>query len=203
MREERLLMVFAKRPEAGRVKTRLAEEVGEKKAVEIYRRLLARTREVCLEVPVRRQAWFDGDLGEESPWGPPHFECRVQPEGDLGARMSHAFRMAEEEGPRQALLIGSDCADLRADHLRRAFEALERHDLVLGPASDGGYWLVGARAWHPELFRGIPWSTSDVLARTLQKAESLGLRTRRLEELGDVDTAENWQRARRRHDYLS
>lgn len=204
MREEdRLLMVFAKRPVAGRVKTRLAEEVGEERALEVYRHLLEHTRRTCLEIPVRRQVWFDGRPADAGRWTAPEFESRVQPEGDLGARMSHAFRDSTGEGGMRAVLIGSDCADLRADHLQRAFEALARHDLVLGPSSDGGYYLVGARAWHPELFKDIPWSTSEVLSRTLDKAGGQGLSTHLLAELGDVDTAGDWRRARRRHDFLS
>lgn len=204
MREEdHLLMVFAKRPVAGRVKTRLAEEVGEDRALEVYRLLLEHTRRTCLEVPVRRQIWFDGRPADAGRWTAPQFESRVQPEGDLGARMSHAFREASGEGDVRMVLIGSDCADLRADHLRGAFEALTRHDLVLGPSSDGGYYLVGARAWHPELFKGISWSTPEVLSRTLEKARGQGLSTHLLPELGDVDTAGDWWRARRRHDFLS
>jgi uncharacterized protein len=92
------------------------------------------------------------------------------------------------------VIIGSDCVELASKDIRCAWRELKTHDVVVGPAMDGGYWLIGLRAPRPELFEGIHWSTDAVLGETLQRAKALGLRIQLLRILSDVDTAEDWQR---------
>ncbi|GAC1380996.1 MAG: hypothetical protein NVSMB30_28790 [Hymenobacter sp.] len=114
---------------------------------------------------------------------------RCQAPGDLGERMAAAFAAAFEAGARRVAIIGTDCPGLRAAHLTQAFAQLADHDVVLGPATDGGYYLLGLRQPCPELFQNKAWSTASVLPDTVAEAERLGYRVALLPELRDVDTA--------------
>lgn len=183
------VIVFAKRPEPGKVKTRLATGVGDERAVKIYRRLVEYTvGEVRISsadvwlyyAPEDAEPFFRDWLGM--------MEFRSQAEGDLGARMLAAFQAGHAE---KTIIIGTDCPDLNSAVLNTASLALDEADLVLGPTFDGGYYLVAARKPYPALFDRMPWSTDQVLDETLFRAQELGLRTRLLKKLLDVDTTED------------
>jgi rSAM/selenodomain-associated transferase 1 len=116
-------------------------------------------------------------------------EYHPQADGDLGDRLRAAFDHAFAGGARRVVVIGSDLPDLSAHHLRRAFRALDGAPAVLGPARDGGYWLLGLRRPVPEAFDGIPWSTGSVLARTVERLRAAGAGPALLDELADVDEA--------------
>ena len=134
------------------------------------------------------QEWLGSDL-----------VYRKQDEGDLGQRMKSAFEASFAAGMIGVVMIGIDCPDLNAALLAEAFEALDRHDLILGPAQDGGYYLIGLSRLIPELFTGIPWGTSEVLAKTKSIAQKLDLSVHCLALLNDVDRPEDlqiWERYR-------
>jgi uncharacterized protein len=114
---------------------------------------------------------------------------RAQLSGSLGVRLHAAFRQHFEEGARRVIMIGSDCPGVDAVLVSRALAMLDEHDLVLGPAHDGGYYLIGLRAPAPHLFQGIAWSTEAVLEQTLARARQLGLDAAILPTLRDVDSA--------------
>ena len=116
-----------------------------------------------------------------------------QCDGDLGCRMAAASGEAFADGAERVVIIGSDCPDLATETLARAFALLDDADVVLGPATDGGYYLVGLAAPRDELFDGIPWSTPDTLRVTLEVARARGLRVALLEEKRDIDTADDWR----------
>lgn len=202
MSSRRLLMVFARNPSPGRVKSRLAESMGEKRALEIYCRLLDHTRHVALEVEADRQVWFTRATNELEHWPEEDFERRLQRGDGLGSRMQNAFRAAFRSGYGRVVVIGSDCADLRGKHLRRAFRELRKRPVVLGPSADGGYYLLGTDRFLPSLFRGIEWGTDKVFDRTLEAARTSGMQVGRLPELNDVDTESDWADARERNDFL-
>lgn len=188
-----VLGVFVKAPVPGRVKTRLAADIGPARAAALYRRL---GRQVVASTASNRhqtvvwyaprtcgrlvRAWLDG-LGVT--------RFRAQPAGDLGRRLRGAFARHFREGARRVILIGSDCPGVDARLVSRALAALDECDLVLGPAQDGGYYLIGLRVPAPELFHRIAWSTQAVLEQTLAQARALGLRVALLPLLRDVDTA--------------
>ena len=115
------------------------------------------------------------------------YQYQTQSAGDLGRRMSSAFAVSLEQVRRRVVLIGSDCPGISEKVLNTAFFHLNHYDLVLGPATDGGYYLIGLNEPFPELFRDVPWGTADVLAITLIRAARLGLRTILLEPLTDID----------------
>lgn len=191
------LLVFAREPVLGRVKTRLAAGIGAAAALAVYRELLALTAAAVAEAQVPATVWLaeaptpPADPNQPRPeW--PGRPWRVQPAADsLGARMAHAFGEAFAAGAARAVIIGTDCPGLSADLLRRAFEQLKTHDLVLGPADDGGYYLLGLNALQPDLFENKSWSTATVLPDTLADAARLGLRVALLPTLPDVDSAQD------------
>ncbi len=186
-------LVFVRAPEAGRVKTRLAASLGAEGALRVYRRLAEHTvreaRALGGEVRVHFTPAHAGD--EVRAWlgdGPRYLP---QSAGDMGARMEAAFRAAFQDGADRVVIIGSDLPELSASLLRRAFDALESHRAVIGPARDGGYYLLGMRTTIEGLFDGIPWSTDEVLAQTLDRLGAAGIEPALLDTLSDVDELED------------
>jgi rSAM/selenodomain-associated transferase 1 len=187
------LLVFVRAPVEGRVKTRLAAALGPRGALRVYRRLaehaLAAARALGPAVSLRVHVTPADDVPAVRAWlgaGPAYLP---QAEGDLGARMAAAFADAFAAGARRVVIIGSDLPDLSPDLLRRAFDHLSATDAVLGPAADGGYWLLGLARPLPEVFAGIAWSTDGVLAATLARLRAAGIEPARLPTLRDVDEA--------------
>lgn len=187
------ILVFVRAPEAGRVKTRLAATLGAEGALRVYRRLAEHTvreaRAAGAELrihftPPDREAEVRAWLGD----GPLYLP---QSAGDLGARMEAAFRAAFDAGAERVVIIGSDLPDLSAALLRRALAALDTHPAVLGPARDGGYYLLGMRTMIPGIFADIPWSTPEVLALTLHRMRAAAIEPALLETLSDVDEADD------------
>lgn len=190
------VLVFVRAPELGRVKTRLAAAIGDAAALRVYRRLAEHTlREAAalagegVQVRVHHTPAGAGDavrawLGD----GPVYLP---QAEGDLGARIEDAFARAFAEGAERVVIVGSDLPELSADLLRRALRSLDAHPAVLGPARDGGYYLLGLTRPVPDLFDGIAWSTPGVLHATLERFRAACIAPAMLEELADVDEAED------------
>ena len=200
-RHDHRLIIFLKAPRAGLVKTRLAAAMGPAGALQAYERLVETLLE-SLATLERVELRFTPDdaAGEVSRWLRDGGNARAQGPGDLGERLCRAFRDAFESGARRVVVIGSDCPELTPADVEAAWVALKTHDVVLGPAADGGYWLVGLRALHEPVFRGIHWSTSSVLAETLAICKQRGLSVHRLRQLSDVDTVEDWERFLQAHD---
>ncbi|MFN4256342.1 MAG: TIGR04282 family arsenosugar biosynthesis glycosyltransferase [Saprospiraceae bacterium] len=189
------LLVFIKNPRLGYVKTRLARTVGEAEALRIYRVLLEKTRRAALGTAARRWLFYSDFIEKRDGWRARDFTKRVQAQSpDLGLRMADAFREAFAAGAKRAVIIGSDCPQLSPEILRAAFQQLENEDFVLGPATDGGYYLLGMRAFRPEVFHGVAWSTEAVFEQTMQRIHALGTSVALLPELTDVDTEADWVR---------
>jgi rSAM/selenodomain-associated transferase 1 len=191
-----VLLVFVRAPEAGRVKTRLAAAIGDQGALRVYRRLaehtMAEARALAgIGVEVRVH-YAPADAGETvRAWlgeGPAYLP---QAEGDLGMRMRDAFARAFADGAEQVVIVGSDLPALSATLLRHAFDRLEASAAVVGPARDGGYWLLGMRGMIGGVFDGIQWSTPGVLAATMDRLRAAGVHPAVLQTLADVDTVED------------
>lgn len=190
----RRLCVFLKAPRAGFVKTRLAASLGDAAALAAYRRLLDVTLNPMRELTeVELRFTPDDAAAELTEWLNPGWTMVPQGGGDLGERLLRAVTEANAHGVERVAIIGSDCPQVTAADIRLAWARLEQHDLVLGPARDGGYWLIALRAVRPELFQDIPWSTGQVLPQTLARADELGLSVSLLRELRDVDTVADWE----------
>jgi hypothetical protein len=186
-----VLIAFVKEPQAGQVKTRLARDLGPELAAALYR---------CLaEIELRHTRPEPGEYSRLVCFSPPGAAATIgrwlpgetlaaQTEGDLGERMARAFEQVLHAGAERVAIVGSDVPWVSRAHVKQALGALDAHDLVLGPTSDGGYYLLALARPHPELFAGMPWSTPEVLGMTLERAAAAGLRVRLLEELEDIDT---------------
>lgn len=189
------LIIFVKNPVAGRVKTRLAAVIGEEEALQVYLFLQKCTRETALEVQgVSKYLFYSDHIEAGDAWDEAHFEKKIQSGDDLGQRMSRACEDILTRHER-VVLIGSDCPQLDAPLIQRAFDALEmKHDLVIGPTNDGGYYLIGMKQMNPALFEKIAWSTPLVLQQTLTAAQRNGLTVYILPVLNDIDDWEDWIR---------
>lgn len=186
------LLIFIRNPQLGRVKTRLARTVGDAEALRIYHVLLEKTRAAALGVEAERRLLYSDFIDKNDAWPNDRFDKMTQSDGDLGTRMEQAFRDAFAAGARKALIIGSDCPQLDGAMLRTAFDRLDESDFVLGPAPDGGYYLLGMKVLDHAVFRDIEWSTDSVQARTLEKIRAAGKTCSLLPELTDVDTEADW-----------
>lgn len=183
-----VLLIFVKNPKLGEVKTRLAETVGDEKALEIYQRLLNLTRDITDGLECDRQLWYSGFIDKNDQWDESLYDKKLQRGSGLGERMKNAFREAFDEGYERAVIIGSDCAQLRRENIEMAFAALVDHDIVIGPSKDGGYYLLGMGTLYPQLFDDKEWSTDSVYNETVDQIKGLGLSFKRLPLLNDIDT---------------
>ncbi len=185
--------LMARHPQRGKVKTRLAEAVGSERALQVYRELLNTTAQLLRDLDTRcfhRTAFVTPTemLASFEKEYPGFDEVCAQSGGDLGERMMNALQfLLCRDGVDKAFLIGSDCPVISLETLDQACSALMENDLVLGPTLDGGYYLIGLKKVHPELFANIEWSSSQVFERTIAVGVGAGLRIARLSELRDLD----------------
>ncbi|MBN1341779.1 MAG: TIGR04283 family arsenosugar biosynthesis glycosyltransferase [Phycisphaerae bacterium] len=193
------LIVFTRYPLPGKAKTRLIPELGALRAAAFQRTMTERTIRTArdcagslrADIEIRYAGGHDRKVRR---WLGNGLVVRPQGDGDLGRRMRRASLDAFDSDCSRVLIIGTDCPELSACDLRRAFEAIEEHDVVLGPSTDGGYWLIGLRS-PAEVFEGVDWSTPRVVEQTLALASSAGLSVAILDEHTDIDTPEDFQDA--------
>ena len=188
---EQALIVFIKNPVLGKVKTRIAVDAGVHQAFEIYLELCKITRAVIAEVEASIYIYYSDFVDKNDAWSSSRYIKKVQESSDLGTRMSKAFNYVLSKH-RKAVIIGSDCAELDASIIQKAFDQLASHDLVVGPSSDGGYYLMGMKDRNPKLFQDIEWSTDSVLSSTLDKTKQMGLTVSLLTTLTDIDHFSDW-----------
>ncbi len=194
MRRQRLIL-FLKAPRPGAVKTRLAQSIGAEEACAIYRRLVELLLGEMAPLQDVELRFTPDDAAEEiRSWLGAHWLMAPQGSGDLGCRLAAASAAAFRDGARRVAMIGSDCPEVMRTDITAAWTGLLTHDVVLGPAQDGGYWLIGLRAPQPGLFAGLPWSTPAVLEETLARCRDARLSVGRLRELADIDTEADWRR---------
>ena len=189
------LIVFGRYPVPGRTKTRLIPALGPAGAADLQRQLTEKIAETAEAFALGRgdnvELCFEGGSEQKMRrWLGPGLSLSRQAAGDLGTRIYAAFLTAFQSGCRRAVLIGTDIPELRADHLRQAFDALSKNDLVIGPSRDGGYWLIGMNR-PADLFKGIKWGSDAVFDQTLSLAKRQRLRVKTLTPLKDIDTAED------------
>lgn len=186
-----LLVIFVKNPEEGKVKTRLAADIGNKRALDVYQKLLAYTRGVVQKLNVTKEVWYSSHVDNSDDWGADQFIKKLQKGDNLGERMQEAFRQGFLEGFGRILIIGSDCPALSDQHLLSAYEELECNDVVLGPSQDGGYYLLGMNHYIPELFINKSWSRDSLYGETIKTLDQLDESWGELEELNDIDTLDD------------
>jgi len=188
-RKENLLLVFTKNPVAGKVKTRLAKDIGDLKALEIYKFLLEHSAQFTATVNASKQVYYSDSVNMDDIWDNKLYSKRKQEGEDLGKRMLNAFENGFREGFESVIVIGSDMYDIDTIDIEYAFQELENHDYVIGPASDGGYYLLGMKALNSKAFRNKEWGTSSVLKDTMEDLRDADVKL--LETRNDVDLLED------------
>jgi len=183
--QNEIIVVFSKAPIVGKVKSRLAVDIGEEAALSIHQQLFAHTQSIVEQTGIPSTTYFT-----EPPLIPFHKPWSVQHGVELGERMANAFEY-ELNHNHKVCLIGSDCFDINTDDLSEAMSSLDQFDLIIGPARDGGYYLIGMKKSYPELFHHINWGTDAVFRQTIAIAKQLGLKFYVLQERTDIDTIED------------
>ena len=185
MNQKNLIITFTRNPELGKVKTRLAKTIGNPSALAIYKKLLEHTESVLRPLTCDKAVYYSVKIRENDIWDNTIYQKHQQHGNDLGQRMANAFKHGFENDYEKIVIVGSDLYDLKIEHINQAFEALEDNDVVLGPAEDGGYYLLGMKELHAKLFQNKNWGTSSVLKETLDNLEQENVFL--LETLNDID----------------
>lgn len=188
------LILFVRNPLLGKVKTRLAKTIGDIEALQVYKELLLHTMEQTVKVSCDKFLFYDTEVVTDDIWPAQHFTKYVQEGLDLGQRMENAFQKLFTLGYKNAVIIGSDLFDLKSNHIESAFQQLVENDVVIGPAEDGGYYLLGLKKVFPSIFKDKEWGTSSVLEQTLK--DIVNCKVSLLETLNDIDTFEDLQKHR-------
>ena len=181
------LVIFVRNPVLGQVKTRLAKDIGDERARAIYLQLLQHTLEITRGLSFRKFIYYADEVSDYDLWSVPGYTKRKQNGNDLGERMLNSFKELFDQGFTQIIIIGSDCLQIQTEHLQEAVVLLESSAAVIGPASDGGYYLLGLTKLYPDLFVNKPWSTDQVFAKTIDDFNNQGISFALLEELSDID----------------
>lgn len=189
LKSTNLLIIFTRNPELGKVKTRLAKEVGDQPALEIYNFLLKHTVSVTKDLEFTKEVHYFEEIRHNDSWDEDIYIKKQQIEGDLGEKMEQAFLSGFKNGYRNIIIIGSDLYDLNREELQEAFKALETFEYVLGPAEDGGYYLLGMNSFNPNIFKNKAWGTDTVLRDTLIDLKHQHIQL--LDERNDVDVYED------------
>lgn len=180
------LIIFTRNPELGKCKTRLAKTLGDQSALDIYKHLLQHTANVSKEVDADRFVFYSEAINKDDIWRVAHFRKKLQKGIDLGERMHNAFDELLSSGYEKVIIIGSDLLDLNATIIENAISELDNHDVVLGPAQDGGYYLLGMKQLHPAIFKNKAWGTETVRQDTILDLKNKNVSLLKL--LNDIDT---------------
>jgi hypothetical protein len=184
-----LLLIFTRNPALGKVKTRLAKTVGNETALEIYKFLIQKTKEITQNLTCDKAVYYSEKVRENDLWDREIYKKNQQFGEDLGIRMKNAFETSFKNGYQNVVIIGSDLYDLSSQDIEHAFKELEENDVVIGPAEDGGYYLLGMKEPHNNVFQNKSWGTSSVKEETLNDLKNKKVHL--LKEFNDVDLFED------------
>lgn len=191
------LIIFIKNPVKGKVKTRLAETMGDDEALRIYHQLLKITQAQTRQCNCMRYLFYSDVINHNDDWESKHYLKHVQLGDNLGERMQHAFEFVFKLGHSKAVIIGSDCPTLKTSTLNQALLMLNDNDVVIGPSEDGGYYLLGMNGLIPELFEKMPWSQPHLFKQSIALLERMEIAFYLLPTLNDIDTEVDWEDYRR------
>ncbi len=191
---KKAIIIFVRNPELGKVKTRLAKEIGDEQALHIYKELLEHTHHITANLDCDKFVYYTDSKSENDLWENDLFDKKLQQGEQLGDRMMLAFLELFQQRYSKIIIIGSDCPELTGFIIDDAFDKLDNNDVVIGPSSDGGYYLLGLTKLIPELFKNKKWSTDTVLSDTIKDTVKLRTTCSFLTELSDIDTADDLRR---------
>jgi len=189
--KKELLLIFTKNPELGKVKTRLAASVGDQIALDVYNFLLDYIHKITQNLSCEKAVYYSVKVDYNDIWKENEYQKYQQKGAGLGERMQHAFLNSFKNGYNKVVIIGSDIYELHSYHIDEAFKKLDANDVVIGPAKDGGYYLLAMKTLHPKLFKNKDWGTTTVLKDTMQNLSKANVHL--LEELNDIDRIEDIQ----------
>lgn len=189
MSKKNCLIIFTRKPEKGQVKTRLAKGVGNDKALKIYKVLLQHTAKITSKVDAQKRVFYTKSIVRNDVWDDRIFDKHLQSTGDLGEKMQKAFELAFEHEFQKVIIIGSDLYDIDHNLINSAFSKLNHNEVVIGPATDGGYYLLGLKTIYPDIFKNKPWGTDTVLKLTLN--DLVEKKVVLLEAKNDIDYVED------------
>jgi uncharacterized protein len=193
------LIIFARNPVLGKVKTRIASTAGEEAALSIYQQLLRHTHDVVMDVAADKFVFYSDHIRLNDLWDHESFHKFLQSGDTLGEKMNLAFERSFNKGYEKICTIGSDCYELTKEIIEEAFDKLSDNNMVVGPATDGGYYLLGMQQLYPAVFALSNWSTHTVLGETLEIIHSLQLSYSLLPVLSDIDTEADWNKHQLNH----
>lgn len=180
-----LILIFTRNPELGKCKTRLAKTVGNENALIIYKMLLQHTANVVEKLPFDKAVYYSVKVRHHDLWDNSIYQKYQQNGTDLGLRMQSAFKNSFDKGYEKVLIVGSDLYDLKPQHIQEAFDKLDSHDITIGPAEDGGYYLLGMKTLQSKIFENKNWGTDTVREDTLKDLNTKKVAL--LETLNDID----------------
>ncbi|MDX1472041.1 MAG: TIGR04282 family arsenosugar biosynthesis glycosyltransferase, partial [Flavobacteriaceae bacterium] len=183
------LIIFTRNPELGKCKTRLATVIGDDAALRIYQMLLKHTAKVTRNTSAHKYVFYTEKIVKDDVWENSIFNRKLQQGGDLGEKMENAFQEIFKLNYQKVIIVGSDLFDLSTNIIEDAFNQLNKHDIVIGPSEDGGYYLLGMKKLHPQLFINKDWSSQNVLTQTLESSEEQTIFL--MPTLNDIDTYED------------
>ncbi|OIQ27341.1 MAG: glycosyltransferase [Bacteroidetes bacterium MedPE-SWsnd-G2] len=189
MNNTQLLITFTRNPELGKVKTRLAKTIGDQLALKTYEELMRHTAKTIKKFNCDKAIYYSEAIIKDDIWTDEYATKHLQTGIDLGSRMATAFEQGFKDGYQNIIIVGSDLFDLKTNHISEAFQKLSKSDIVIGPALDGGYYLLGMKTLHKSVFLNKNWGTSTVYKDTLKDIEHLNLS--HIETLNDIDTYED------------
>ena len=187
--EENLILIFTRNPELGKVKTRLAASIGNQNALDVYKFLLKHTQEIVSKVDATRRVLYSEEIINNDIWDNKIYQKALQSGTDLGEKMKNAFAEGFKNGYKKIVIIGTDLYDLEASNIEIAFQKLENHDVVIGPAEDGGYYLLGLKCIPENIFSNKKWSTETVFKDTLN--DIVSYKVHLLDIKNDIDTVDD------------
>ncbi len=188
-KNKNLLLIFTRNPELGKAKTRLAKTVGDETALEIYKFLLQKTRDVSLKVTSDKAVYYSVKIRTNDIWDNEIYQKHQQNGEDLGIRMKNAFKDGFNSGYKKVMIIGSDLYNLSSENIENAFNNLNDNDFVIGPALDGGYYLLGMNSLQENIFENKDWGTETVRKDTLEDLKDKKVKL--LELKNDIDIYED------------
>ncbi len=184
---ENLLIIFVKNPKIGKVKSRLAKSIGDKMALSVYKKLVKRTKEITIDLPIDKRVYYSETIEDDDLWENSIYQKRLQKGGDLGERMYNAFKEASSDSYHNICLIGSDIMELTSEIVLQAFSLLADQHIVLGPSLDGGYYLIAMKLPVKELFLNKKWGTKEVFSEAIHGIKKMKLDYALLPTLNDID----------------
>lgn len=183
------LIIFTRNPELGKCKTRLANSIGDEEALKIYKDLLQHTANVSKKVNAKRFVFYSENIQQNDIWDNSYFKKKLQKGNDLGERMENAFQTLFSKGFKKVIIVGSDLLDLTENIIENAYLKLDVNDAVIGPAEDGGYYLLGMKTRSKKVFKNKDWGTETVYKNT--EKDFFGKSLYVLETLNDIDYLED------------